>query len=71
MDDLHTRTFDVLVDPAWEHGIGAAIDIALLTRFYEHYADHAVAVARRIVFIVTGHMPGRRLLPAGADPVGR
>jgi len=43
MDDLHTRTFDMLVDPAWEHAIGAAIDIALLTRFCEHYADHAVA----------------------------
>ena len=31
---------------------------ALLARFYERYADHAVAVARRIVYVVTGRMPG-------------
>src|SRR2546423_483281 len=32
--------------------------IALLARFYERYADHAVSVARRVVFVVTGKMPG-------------
>lgn len=27
-------------------------------RYYERYADHAVAVARRIIYIITGQMPG-------------
>lgn len=58
MDDLHRHMFTVLMDPTWTHGVGPAIDITLLARFYERYADHAVAVARRIVYVVTGAMPG-------------
>jgi phosphate transport system protein len=58
MDDLHRHLFTVLMDHSWPHGVGPAVDITLLGRFYERYADHAVAVARRIVFIVTGQMPG-------------
>lgn len=58
MDDLHKHMFTVLMDHNWNHGVGPAVDIALLARFYERYADHAVAVARRIVYVVTGQMPG-------------
>ncbi|HXV93150.1 MAG TPA: phosphate signaling complex protein PhoU [Pseudonocardia sp.] len=58
MDDLHRHMFSVLMDPGWAHGVAAAVDITLLARFYERYADHAVAVARRIVYVVTGRMPG-------------
>ena len=31
--------------------------MTLLGRYYERYADHAVAVARQVVYIVTGKMP--------------
>jgi phosphate transport system protein len=58
MDDLHRHMFTVLMDRSWSHGVGPAVDITLLARFYERYADHAVAVARRIVYVVTGQMPG-------------
>jgi phosphate transport system protein len=58
MDDLHRHMFTVLMDREWSHGVGPAVDITLLARFYERYADHAVAVARRIVYVVTGQMPG-------------
>jgi phosphate transport system protein len=58
MDDLHRHLFTVLMDRNWTHGVGPAVDITLLGRFYERYADHAVAVARRIVYVVTGQMPG-------------
>ena len=58
MDDLHRHMFSVLMDRHWSHGVGPAVDITLLARFYERYADHAVAVARRIVYVVTGQMPG-------------
>ncbi|MEQ3550928.1 phosphate signaling complex protein PhoU [Pseudonocardia nematodicida] len=58
MDDLHQHMFTVLMDRNWTHGVSAAVDVALLARFYERYADHAVAVARRIVYVVTGQMPG-------------
>jgi len=58
MDDLHRHMFTVLMDRDWDHGVAAAVDVTLLARFYERYADHAVAVARRIVYVVTGQMPG-------------
>jgi phosphate transport system protein len=57
MDALHRKLFTLLLSPNWSHGTEAAIDMTLLGRYYERYADHAVAVARRVVFIVTGERP--------------
>ncbi len=57
MDALHRKLFTLLLSDKWMHGIEAAIDMTLLGRYYERYADHAVAVARRVVFIVTGQRP--------------
>jgi len=57
MDDLHRHLFTVMMDPQWPHGVPTAVDVALLGRFYERFADHAVSLARRVVFVVTGRMP--------------
>ncbi len=57
MDALHSQLFTVLLDRAWKHGVPAAVDAALLGRFYERLADHAVEVGRRVVFKVTGALP--------------
>jgi len=57
MDDLHKHLFTVLMARDWPHGVAAAVDVALLGRFYERFADHAVALARQVVFIVTGQLP--------------
>jgi phosphate transport system protein len=58
MDQLRVTTFSqLLADDEWRHGIESAVDIALLGRYYERIADHAVSVARRIVFVVTGRHP--------------
>ncbi|NMO50036.1 phosphate transport system regulatory protein PhoU [Actinoplanes sp. TBRC 11911] len=54
MDDLHRRLFAVMLSPDWPLGVEAAIDGALLGRYYERYADHAVNVGRHVVFLVTG-----------------
>ncbi|MGZ4649192.1 MAG: phosphate signaling complex PhoU family protein, partial [Kineosporiaceae bacterium] len=54
MDRLHRDLFTVLLDDEWEHGIEAAVDVTLCGRFYERFADHAVSVARRVTFLVTG-----------------
>lgn len=58
MDDLHRHLFTVLMDKDWGHGVATAVDVTLLGRFYERFADHAVSVAQRVVFLVTGRMPG-------------
>jgi phosphate transport system protein len=57
MDALHRKLFTLLLSPNWTHGVESAIDMTLLGRYYERYADHAVSVAQRVVFIVTGVRP--------------
>jgi phosphate transport system protein len=57
MDDLHRHLFTVLMDREWKHGVAAAVDVTLLGRFYERFADHTVEVARRVIFQATGEFP--------------
>jgi phosphate transport system protein len=54
MDRLHREIFNMLLDGKWMHGTEAAVDATLVGRYYERYADHAVSVARRVVYLVTG-----------------
>jgi phosphate transport system protein len=54
MDDLHRELFRTVLAPTWSHGVEAAIDVTLLSRFYERFADHAVTIAKRVVYVVTG-----------------
>jgi phosphate transport system protein len=57
MDALRRKLFTLVLSDHWSRGTEAAIDMTLLGRYYERYADHAVAVARRTIFIVTGERP--------------
>ena len=57
MDELHKRLFTLILDERWEDGIEPAIDVTLAGRYYERFADHAVSVARRVVYLVTGELP--------------
>jgi phosphate transport system protein len=57
MDDLHSHLFTVLMDRDWKHGVAAAVDVTLLGRFYERFADHAVEIGRRVIFQATGKLP--------------
>ena len=63
MDRLHAQLFRLLLSDGWPHGMEAAIDITLLGRYYERFADHAVSVARRVVYLVTGE---RATAPSGS-----
>lgn len=54
VDRLHRELFTIVMSPTWAHGVEAAIDVTLLSRYYERYADHAVSVTKRVVTIVTG-----------------
>ncbi len=56
MDRLRKDLFRSLLGGTWEHGIEPAIDLALLGRYYERIGDHAVSMARRVVFLVTGEL---------------
>ncbi|MET8955380.1 phosphate signaling complex protein PhoU [Streptomyces sp. NPDC004393] len=54
MDELHRAIFHHLMDDRWHHGVETAVDVTLVGRYYERFADHAVSVARRVVYLVTG-----------------
>jgi len=54
MDRLHRKLIATLLDDNWQHGVEAAIDMTLLGRYYERCADHAVSIARRVYYLVTG-----------------
>lgn len=54
MDDLHKKAISTLISQSNGLSVETAIDLTLLGRYYERYADHAVSVARRVYFLVTG-----------------
>lgn len=54
MDDLEKQLYTRILNPDWSHGVEAAVDAALLARFYERYADHAVNAGRHVIYLVTG-----------------
>jgi phosphate transport system protein len=66
MDALHRRLFSVLLSDDWAYGIEPAIDMTLIGRYYERFADHAVSVARRVIYLVTGEMPQSATLRTGS-----
>jgi phosphate transport system protein len=74
MDDLHRHLFTVLKDRDWPHGTTAAVDVTLLGRYYERFADHAVEISRRVIFGATGqttrHEPAPRYSPIRTPEVG-
>jgi phosphate transport system protein len=68
MDELHRMIFRHLMDERWHHGVETAVDVTLVGRYYERFADHAVSIARRVVYLVTGehaddYLPDTPLAP--------
>ena len=57
MDELRRTQFRVLLSDDWPYSVEAAVDVALLGRYYERIADHAASVARRVIYVVTGQFP--------------
>ena len=54
VDDLRRHLFTLLTVREWKYGVAAAVDVTLLARYYERFADHAVEVAQRVIFLATG-----------------
>ncbi|WP_136518450.1 MULTISPECIES: phosphate signaling complex protein PhoU [Cellulomonas] len=54
LDQLHTDTFTAMLSGSWSYDVQETIDVTLLGRYYERFGDHAVSVARRVVYLVTG-----------------
>lgn len=57
LDEVHAQIMAALDDPSWPHSVTAAIDVALIARFFERFGDQAVDVADQLHFFVTGNRP--------------
>ena len=54
MDQLERELFKIMLDDNWPYGAETAIDGALLGRYYERYADHAVNAGEHMIYLITG-----------------
>jgi phosphate transport system protein len=54
MDDLHRDLLARLMEGPWKYGVQSAVDLALIGRYYERFADWAVTVSHRVIYLVTG-----------------
>ncbi|MCU1686383.1 MAG: phoU [Amycolatopsis sp.] len=63
MDDLHRTLFTVIDYREWTYGAATAVDVTLLSRFYERFADHAVSLAWHSTFLVPRQSPTKDPLP--------
>lgn len=61
VDTLHAEVLNKITGPTWTHGVPSAINLTLVTRFYERYADQAVSAAKRVEFVSTGQTPQHRV----------
>ena len=62
VDAEHRHLFTLLIDHKWQDGVCSAVDVALLGRYYERFADHAVEIGKRVVFETTGGLPVNKQL---------
>lgn len=70
MDDLQQQVFAAVHAPGWSYGVQPAVDAAMLGRFYERFGDHAVAVSRRVIFLVTSENVGGDTTLVSTLPLG-
>ena len=64
VDELNRQLFALMLGAAWRHGVAETIDGAMLARWYERFADHAVNAGRHVVYLVTGEVPPRSTVDA-------
>lgn len=60
LDNLHAEAYAALLVKTYKGSAQETLDVSLLARFFERFGDHAVNVARRVVYLVTGDLDGDR-----------
>ena len=58
VNSLRRHLFSILFAADWSHGVEHAVDAALIGRYYERFADHAVAVAAEARYLASCELPG-------------
>ncbi|MBF4548170.1 phosphate uptake regulator PhoU [Corynebacterium afermentans subsp. lipophilum] len=57
VDDMKAFLSNLVTDREWQFTNREAVDVSMLARYYERYADRCVSVGRRMVFLITGLKP--------------
>jgi len=54
LDDLHVSVFEKVLSDTWQGEASATVDTTLASRYHERFADHAVSVSKKVVYLSTG-----------------
>ena len=57
VDDMKAFLCTLACGKEWRYTNREAVDVSMLARYYERYADRCVSVSRRMVFLITGMKP--------------
>ncbi|GAA1732075.1 phosphate signaling complex protein PhoU [Microbacterium paludicola] len=66
IDELHASVFEKVLSDSWQGEAGATVDATLASRYHERFADHAVSIAKKMIYLGTGDWTG---LEHGVAPV--
>ncbi|MRH29412.1 phosphate signaling complex protein PhoU [Microbacterium sp. SYP-A9085] len=58
VDGLHIAVFEKVLSDSWQGEASATVDATLASRYHERFADHAVSVAKKVVYLATGDWTG-------------
>ncbi len=54
VDALHLQVFDKVLGETWKGEAVDTVDATLASRYHERFADHAVSIAKKVQYLVTG-----------------
>ncbi|MBX3312521.1 MAG: phosphate signaling complex protein PhoU [Microbacteriaceae bacterium] len=54
IDELHVSVFDTVLSSNWQHSAATTVDATLISRYHERFADHAVSIAKKVIYLATG-----------------
>lgn len=54
IDGLHLRVFDKVLGETWKGDTVGTVDATLASRYHERFADHAVSISKKVIYLSTG-----------------
>ncbi|MEJ3403798.1 phosphate signaling complex protein PhoU [Rathayibacter sp. YIM 133350] len=54
IDALHLSVFDKVLGETWKGQAVDTVDATLASRYHERFADHAVSIAKKVLYLATG-----------------